>query len=63
MCLEPEYALRLREMGLCEGAKAVIIQNAQNIILSVNGTRLGLRKDLATRMFGIEVKHDATTTS
>ncbi len=61
MCVEPEHALRLREMGLCEGVKAVIIQNAQNIILSVNGTRLGLRKDLATKMFGCEIKDDATT--
>jgi len=55
MCLDPEHATRLREMGLCEGSRALILQNAQNIILNVNGSRLGLRKDLAAKMFVVEV--------
>ncbi len=49
--LEPVEAQRLREMGLREGASLSIIQNAQNLIVGVVACRIGLRRDLAGKLY------------
>lgn len=53
--LDPKEAQRLREMGLREGAALSIIQNAQNLIVGVLACRIGLRRDLACKLYATRV--------
>lgn len=53
--LDGDDAERLGAMGLREGARFTILQNADKLILRLGESRLGLQRDLAMRLFGQEV--------
>ena len=53
--LGDQESTRLGEMGLCEGAQCTILQNADKMILRVGGSRYGVPRDLAMRLFAQEV--------
>jgi len=50
--LDTAEAQRLREMGLYEGARISIIKNTNKVIVRVDGSRIGLRRELAMHLFG-----------
>ncbi len=50
--LEPAIAQRVRELGLREGVHVAILQNSDKLIVRVSGSRIGLRRELAMRIFG-----------
>ncbi len=58
MCLDPEQAERLREMGVCEGRCVSVLQNADKLIVRAGGSRVGLHRTLAESLFGTEVQEE-----
>lgn len=58
LCLEPGQALRLREMGLCEGKQVCVLHNTDKVIVRSGGCRIGLHRDLAHQIYGTEVAGD-----
>ena len=52
MGLDPENAQRMRDLGLREGACVVILQNADNLIVGIADSRIGLRREIAMQIFG-----------
>ncbi len=50
--LDPATAQRMRELGLREGTQVAILQNSDKLIVRVSDSRIGLRRELAMRIFG-----------
>jgi Fe2+ transport system protein FeoA len=63
LCLEPGQALRLREMGLCEGKQVCVLHNTDKVIVRSGGSRIGLHRDLAHQIYGTEVGKDQAVLS
>ena len=50
-----EAAHRLRDVGLREGAMVAIVRNTGNIVVRVDGSRIGLRQEIAKQILGTPV--------
>lgn len=44
---------RLREMGLREGACVEVVKNSEDMIVRIDGCRIGLRRDVATDILAV----------
>jgi len=44
---------RLREMGLREGACVEVVQNSEDLIVRLDGCRIGLRRDVAHNILAV----------
>jgi len=44
---------RLRDMGIREGACVEMIKNSEDLIVRIEGCRIGLRRDMAVNIFAI----------
>lgn len=48
-------AHRLRDVGLREGAQIAIVRNTSNVIVRVEGCRIGLRHEIARQILGTPI--------
>ncbi len=44
---------RLREMGLREEAHVEVVKNSENVIVRIEGCRIGLRRDMASDILAV----------
>jgi len=59
--VQGEGARRLRDVGVCEGAQLNMLKNRGDVIVRVAGCRVGLREEVACKIFGtpVLIKDDA----
>ena len=50
-----EGAGRLRDVGVCEGAVVNMLKNRGDVIVRVAGCRVGLREEVACKVYGVSV--------
>lgn len=51
---DADQAQRLREMGLCEGRCLSVIRSGERMIIGCGSCRIGIHRDLACKMYGLE---------